>query len=116
MRRTLKYIFKLVGGLLLILLLVVLLISLLIQLKPVKNQIARIAEQQTSKYINGELSIGELDGNFFTEIHLERVLLKQEGDTLAHVGILNLRYNLLSLLDGVVDLHSARIENPYIYL
>jgi translocation and assembly module TamB len=116
MRKVLKYGLKILGGFILVILLLVLLVSLLIQLRPVKNKIAGIAEKQTSQIINGELSIGRLDGNFFTHLSLSNVLLTMNNDTLAYISELDLSYNLLSLLDGVIDVNSATIDRPYIYL
>lgn len=116
MRKVVKYSLRILGGLILGILLLVLLLFLLIQTRPGKNMIAGIAENQTSNFINGNLKIGELGGNFFTHLSLTDVLLTYEDDTLAHITEVDLRYNLLSLLDGTVDVHSARIDNPYIFL
>ncbi len=116
MRNFLKYGVRFLGGFILILLLVVLLISLLIQLQPVKNKIAGFAENQVSKFINGELSIGRLNGNFFTDLSLENVLLTADNDTLIYIANVDVRYNLLSLFEGMVDIHTAIINKPYIIL
>src|SRR5690606_27433158 len=44
------------------------------------------------------------------------VLFTYENDTLAFIPEVDLRYNLLSLLDGTVNIHSALINNPNIFL
>ena len=116
MKKALIYGLKFLGRLLLVLLLIILLISLFIQTRPVKDRIAGIAENQASKFINGNLRIGQLDGNFFAHLLLKDVLLTDNSDTLAYVSELDLRYNLLSLFNGTIDLHAVVVENPYLYL
>ncbi len=116
MKKVVKYGLRYLGGLVLVVLLVVLLISLLIQVQPVKNKIADIAEKQASGFINGELSIGKIEGNFFTDLMLSDVLLTFDNDTLAFVSELNLHYNLLSLFEGTIDVYSATLDKPYLYL
>ncbi|MFW6289993.1 MAG: translocation/assembly module TamB domain-containing protein [Mariniphaga sp.] len=116
MKKAIKYSLRFLGGFILVILLIVLLVSLLLQVQPVKDKIAGIAENQVSKTINGELTIGELEGNFFTDLSLKDLLLTLDNDTLAFISELNLHYNLLSLFNGTVDVHSASIDRPYIYL
>jgi translocation and assembly module TamB len=107
-----KICLRFLGGFILVVLLIVLLVSLLIQLQPVKDKIAGIAENQVSEILNGELTIGKLDGTFFTDLSLENVLLTLDNDTLAFISELDLHYNLLSLFNGTVDFHSATIDRP----
>ncbi len=116
MKKVIKYSLRILGGFILVVLLIVLLISLLIQLQPVKDKIANIAENQASEILNGELSIGKLDGTFFTDLSLENVLLTLDNDTVAFISELDLHYNLLSLFNGTIDFHSATIDQPYFYL
>jgi translocation and assembly module TamB len=116
MRKILKYTFKILGGLILILLLIVLLVSLLIQTRVAKDKITIIAERQASGFIHGNLQIGRLGGNFFTRLTLENVLLTYEDDTIAHIAEIDVRYNLLSLFNNTVDIHSAVINRPFFYL
>src|SRR5690606_12536285 len=99
-----------------IVLLLVLLLFLFIQTRPGKNMIAGIAEKQIPKIVNGNLNIGKLGGNFFAHLSLNDVLFTYENDTLAFIPEVDLRYNLLSLLDGTVNIHSALINNPNIFL
>ena len=116
MKKILKYGLKFPGGFILVILLIILLVSLLIQIRPVKQKIARIAENQASGFLNGNLTIGKIDGNFFTHLLLENVLLTLDNDTLAFVEELNLKYNLLSLFNNTINVHSVTIEKPYLYL
>lgn len=116
MKKAIRIGLRILGGMILIVLLIVLLLTLFIQTRPAKKMITRIAEKQVSQIINGDLSVGELDGNFFAHLLLKDVLLTSEEDTLAFVQEIELKYNLLSLFDGLVDLHSVDIVKPYVYL
>src|SRR5690554_1099978 len=116
MTKIIKYIFKVLAIAILVLLLVILLVSLLIQTRPVKNQLTRIAENQASEFIDGDLKIGRLDGNFFAQLLLNDILLTTDEDTVAYISELDLRYNLLSLFNGTLDFHSIKIDQPYLYL
>lgn len=116
MRKVLKYSAWIVGGLIGFILVVLLLVSLLIQIQPVKDRLARFAEKKASETINGELSIGQLNGNFFSSLKLSNVVLVSQNDTMAQIEELELHYNLWPLLDGKLMVESARIAHPYFYL
>lgn len=116
MKKGLKYSFLTLAWIVAIVVLLLLLASLLIQTQPVKNRLARFAENQAEKVLNGELTIGKIDGNFFTGLILENVLLTSENDTLAFIDKFTVNYNLWSLVEGNVNISSAEIENPYFYL
>lgn len=104
------------GWLIAAILILLLLVSLLIQTRPVKERIARISEKQAGNVLNGELKIGKIDGNFFTGLSLENVLLTYQNDTLAYIENFSASYNLLPLLSQKLDVTSAEIVSPYFYL
>jgi translocation and assembly module TamB len=116
MNKGIKYGLKITGWLIAGIVVLLLLISLLIQTRPVKKRIARISEMQAEKVLDGKLTIGKIDGNFFTGLSLENVLLTTENDTLAHIGKIAANYNLRSLLNGKIDVTSTRITRPYFFL
>jgi translocation and assembly module TamB len=116
MRKGLKYSLRMVGGLVGFVLLILLLAGLLIQTQPVQDRIARFAEKQAASALNGELSIGRLDGNFFTSLKLSDVLLRLEQDTLASIDELELRYRLWPLLKNKLVVTSASIVRPFVHL
>ena len=107
---------KILGGFILFLIIIVLLAAVLIQTRPVKSKLAQVAGEQASKFIEGELSVGRIDGNFFTNIILEDLLLTLNNDTIAYIEGFRAGYDLLALLKGTIDVHSAEIESPYIIL
>ena len=116
MRKILKYIGWILGGLVGFILILLLLIGLLIQTKPVKKRVLQFAEKQASATLNGELTVGELEGNFFTHLTLKNALLTNEDDTLAFLKSIELNYNLWPLLNRELQIHSIRITEPYFYL
>ncbi|MFW6257161.1 MAG: AsmA family protein, partial [Prolixibacteraceae bacterium] len=116
MKKIAKYSLIVAGWLMLGIVFLLLLVSLLLQTRPVKDKLANVAENQAEKFINGNLSIGRIDGNFFTGLILEDILLTYENDTVAYVAELDVSYNLRSLLDNEVHVSEAAINEPYFYL
>lgn len=94
----------------------VLLALLLIQTEPAKRKIARIAETEVNKLLNGKLSIGKIEGNFFTHLSLQNVIITMEEDTLVNIDEIKAGYNLWPLLQNTLDIHSAEIIRPQVLL
>ncbi|MGD9928433.1 MAG: translocation/assembly module TamB domain-containing protein [Mangrovibacterium sp.] len=116
MRKIITYPLKVLGWLLLALVVLLLAAPLLIQTQPVKRKLARLIEQQAPNFINGQLSLGEIDGNFFTRLSLKQVLLTDGTDTLAFIEAVEARYQLWPLLTGNLRVDSLTISRPYLYL
>ena len=88
-----------------------------IQTVPVKRQITRIAVNQVNNLLTAELSVGELTGNFFTNLGLTEVaLVLPEQDTIAIIPEIRLRYKLLPLIKGQIVVDSLIIESPFVSL
>jgi autotransporter translocation and assembly factor TamB len=96
--------------------LLILLALLLIQTEPAKRKITRIAETQVNKIINGNLTIGKIDGNFFTGLSLQNVMVTMDEDTLAQIDEIKAGYNLWPLLRNTLATHSVEIIRPRIFL
>ena len=73
MKRFLKIVLRIIGWTVTGLAVLLCLAILLLQTAPMKQQIARIAEQQADNYLNAKLKIGEPEGNFFSSIKLKRI-------------------------------------------
>ncbi|MBW6535994.1 MAG: translocation/assembly module TamB domain-containing protein [Mariniphaga sp.] len=116
MKKGIKYGLLVPGMFFLGILLLVLLAALLIQTEPAKRKIARIAETQVDKIINGNLTVGKIDGNFFTGISIQNVTVTMEQDTLVQIDEIKAKYNLWSLLRNTLEIHSAEIIRPQIFL
>ncbi|SHI44327.1 Autotransporter translocation and assembly factor TamB [Tangfeifania diversioriginum] len=116
MRKGLKYSLLSVGGLLLLVVIVLTATALLIQTEPAKRKISSLAEKQSTRFLNGELQIGKIEGNFFTHLSINNILLKTENDTLASIEKIELDYSLWPLLAGKLDIHSAGLQTPRLFL
>ncbi|SHE96885.1 Autotransporter translocation and assembly factor TamB [Mariniphaga anaerophila] len=116
MKKGIKYGLVIPGTLLLGFLLLLLLAALLLQTGQVKHKIAKIAEVQVSKSLNGNLSIGKIEGNFFTHLSVKNILLTTEQDTLAQIDEINAEYNLWPLLRNLLDIHTVEIIRPQLFL
>ena len=116
MKKSIKYILTISGLFVLGIVLIVLLALLLIQTEPAKNKIARIAETQASKFIDGNFTIGKIDGNFLSNIAIKSILLTQNNDTVVFCDEINAEYNLLPLLKNRLEINSAEIIRPQVFL
>ncbi len=90
--------------------------GLLIQTRPVKNKLAGVAAKQAEKVINGKLTIGKISGNFFSEFVLEDVLWTYQEDTFVYIHSVAASYRLWPLTRGELQLSTASINAPYVYL
>ncbi len=66
--------------------------------------------------INGELAIESLDGNVFTNVTLSGVSIQMDGDTVASVGQIHLRYDLWKLVNQIVQIDSLVIDSAHVSL
>ncbi|MBZ0243144.1 MAG: AsmA family protein, partial [Bacteroidales bacterium] len=116
MKKVIKTSLKILGWIILGIVTLLLLAALLIQTDFVKKKISSFAEKQANTFINGELTLGEIGGNFFTGINLEDILISQNGDTLGYIQELKASYNLLPLIDGKLDIQSVQVGSPRVFL
>lgn len=115
MKKFFNILVRIVIGLLIGIIGMVALLLVLIELPPVKQKMARIAENQLGNFINGELHIGKLEGNFWNHLRFEEISLTQDTDTLASIRAIDLRYNLKpiihrELLIQSIDIIQARLN------
>jgi autotransporter translocation and assembly factor TamB len=68
--------------------------------------------RQASNYLNGELSIGRLDGNLFYGVELEDVSVTMDGETVVAIKDVGLDYNALSFLRGHAVIDDIRLNQP----
>jgi autotransporter translocation and assembly factor TamB len=72
--------------------------------------------RQASNYLNGELSIGRLDGNLFYGVELEDVSVTMDGETVVAIKDVGLDYNALSFLRGHAVIDDIRLNQPVFHL
>jgi hypothetical protein len=84
---------------------------ILLQTSPVKNWIKNLIVETVNKEINGNISIGKLDGTFFTSIQLENLLLTtNNGDTVAYFKYLSIKTSPLKLLSKEIYIRQILIN------
>lgn len=116
MKKGIKYGLIVPGTFFLGIILLILVALLLIQTEPAKRKIARIAETEVNKFLNGNLSIRKIEGNFFTSLSLQNVTVTMEEDTLVNIEEIKAGYSLWPLLQNTLDIHSAEIIRPKVLL
>src|SRR6476661_2799185 len=72
--------------------------------------------RQAEDYVNGDLSIGRLDGNLFYGVRLADVDVKQQGQTVVGVDNVGLNYNVFTFIKGDVVLDDIRLTRPVLRL
>ncbi|MBN1562023.1 translocation/assembly module TamB domain-containing protein [candidate division KSB1 bacterium] len=91
-------------------------LPLIMQTRPFKNWLAGFIENSVNKGLHAQLSIGRIDGNFFSHVKLSDLTLTFDQDTIAAIPSLDLRYHLKSALKKKVVISSIRIDSPAFYI
>ncbi len=116
MKKTLTYILKGFVIAVVSILAILILAVLLLQTAPAKKRIAAEAEKQATRFLNGKLSIGSIEGNFYSHLTLSKLSLRQDGDTMIFIKEVRLRYHLWPLLKGALQVDYAGIDSPRLKL
>lgn len=72
--------------------------------------------RQSADYVNGQLSIGKLDGNLFQELALADVDVTVDGKRVVYVDDISLDYNAFTFIRGDVVLDQIRLTRPVLHL
>jgi len=72
--------------------------------------------QQAAGYVNGDLSIGRLDGNLLFGVELENIGVTMDGKTVVDIKDVGLDYNAFTFLLGHVVLDDIRLNQPVFHL
>jgi autotransporter translocation and assembly factor TamB len=81
-----------------------------------KQRVRRVAVSQANKYLNGELSIGRLEGNLFSGVTLSDVRLVQAGEPSIAVKRLRVDYNARQLMREGWIFPSLILDEPHIIM
>ncbi|HEY7290688.1 MAG TPA: translocation/assembly module TamB domain-containing protein [Vicinamibacterales bacterium] len=72
--------------------------------------------REANQYLNGTLSIGRLGGNLFTGVEIEDVAVSMDGQPVASVKDIGVKYNLLQIVAHGVTVDHIRLNHPVIHL
>jgi hypothetical protein len=72
--------------------------------------------RQAEDYVNGQLSIGRLDGNLFFGVELEDVDVTQHGKSVIGIKDVGLDYNVFTVIGGDVVLDDIRLNQPVLHV
>jgi len=81
-----------------------------------RNWLRGYITREAHQYLNGELSIGRLNGNLFFGIELEHVAVTLNNQPLVSIEDLSLRYNALDFLKRKVSIAAIRLDRPVVHL
>ncbi len=90
-----------------------LLVFLLLQVPAVQQKVARQIEHAANASLNGgEIGIGTLDIDFFSEVEMENIYLNNPaGDTIGRVGAFSLTIDMLQLLQRNISVSDLSLSN-----
>ena len=71
------------------------------------------AVEQANNKLNGELQIGKINGNLFTELTISNVLFLQEEDTLARIFEIHVTWSPLQLLQKDISVKTLTLDSVY---
>ena len=72
--------------------------------------------RQAADYVNGDLSIGKLDGNLFFGVALGDVDVTVDGEKVVDVDDISVDYNAFTFVRGDVVLDEIRLTRPVLHL
>lgn len=81
-----------------------------------KEWLRGVIVRQAGEYVNGQLSIGRLDGNLFFGVKLEDVDITVNGETVIGVKDVGVDYNAFSFVSGDVVLDDIQLNQPVLRL
>jgi len=74
------------------------------------------AESIVSDQLNGNITIGKIEGNFFDNVKILNLRIHQKGTTLIYVDDVSLKYNLNSIVFKKITINSIQIDSIYFFL
>lgn len=110
MRRAIKYLLWIAGSFFLLILLALLFTQTAFFREILKKQLI----SQSAKFISLDLEIDKLGGNFYNQIQLENVSLKDRENEVLGFQSLQVKYNLWQLLEKEISIDSILIVSPYL--
>lgn len=116
MKKIFKYIYRTLLILMALIIFIIAIAAGLIQTSLFKKKITAIIEEEGAGYVNGELSVGSIEGNFFSAIVLKDLLVRDNADTIIYIEKIGADYNLWPLLRRELFISSVTISKPYLFV
>ena len=91
----------------------VLAIALIVSQTPwFRDWLRRYIVRESKQYLNGELTIGRLDGNLLFGADLSNVAVDVSGERVVAVKGVELDYSIFSLISKGLDVQQIKIDQP----
>src|SRR5262245_6937930 len=95
----------------------VLAIALIVSQTPwFRDWLRRYIVRESKQYLNGELTIGRLDGNLLFGADLSNVAVDVSGERVVAVKGVALDYSIFSLISKGLDVEQIKIDQPVLKL
>lgn len=82
------------------------------QTRAFRSYLRGLIVEAASKGLQGELTLGQLEGNLITGFHVDTVAVRESGEDVVVVERIEARYDPLSLLAKRVSLSHIKLVNP----
>ena len=102
---------KITGWILLTPILLIILVIILLYIPPIQNFACKKATEAASKATGMEITVKRIHLRFPIKLLVRDVDVVQHGDTLASLGSLSVRVQLLPLLKGKVDVDEVQLQD-----
>jgi autotransporter translocation and assembly factor TamB len=110
LRRTLQVV-ALVGTLLVGIVAFALIVS---QTPWFRDWLRKVAIKESKLFLNGDLSIGRLEGNVFYGVQLKDIAIDVNGEHIVSVKQIDLAYSLPELLSKGIVIPTIRLDEPFV--
>lgn len=81
----------------------------------VQTAAVKVIAQELSKGLHAKVSVGNVDSDFLNRLTVDSIYLEdQHGDSLAYIGNLQAKYNLLGLLKKRIIFKEVALDHVYI--
>ena len=117
MTRRARIVLKAAGVLLTLFLLVIAGVATLTQTSRGRDFMLRSIHPVLSAAVPGELHVGRVSGNLFTDVRIDSIELREpNGRLLLATGPIRIVYELRDLLDRRIVIKQMEVDRPYIHI
>ena len=81
-----------------------------------RNRLRGYVVAQANRYLDGELTIGQLSGNLFSGLELQQIAVATHGEPVITVDSIGLDYNLYQIATHGLSIDAVRLTRPVVHL